>query len=67
MDTIVRGSITVSIDALVMVVQAEDVHGDFLGLSGNVSLVLNDEDLNGLTDFKVLRALLGVVPVESRD
>ena len=59
MDTIVRGSIFVSIDPLVMVVQTEDGYGDLLDLSGYVSLVLNDAHLDGLTDFMLSRALLG--------
>ena len=41
--------------------------GDFLGLSGHVSLTLNDAKLDDLFDFKVSRTLLGVLPLESRD
>ena len=67
LDTIVRGSTSISTDLLVIVVQAEDGNGDYQGLSGHVSLVLDDADLDGLTDFNVLMALLGVVPVQSRD
>ena len=59
--------VSVFICLSIMVAQAEDGYGDWLGRSGHVCLVLNGTDPYELVDFNVWRSLIKVVSVESRD
>ena len=51
----------------IMVVQTEDGLDNCLGLSIHVSVGLNGADRGVILDFEVSRALIEVMPVESRD